>query len=134
MLLLSIHPRYVDLILAGDKTVELRRRRPRIKSGPALIYATAPRMELVAAFHIERVIVGPLGMLWKSVQDRVGVSRAEFNRYYQGLAAGVGIEIANVREFGPYSLDELRTAWEGFHPPQGFRYVDSASLARLKAA
>ena len=133
MLLLSIHPRYVDLILSGEKTVELRRRQPRIKTGQGLIYATAPRMQLSATFQISRVQVGPLELLWQLVRDRAGVSRAKFDSYFQGLTVGVGIEIGRVQEFGPYSLAELRSAWDGFHPPQGFRYVDSSDVARLKA-
>ena len=75
MLLLSIHPRYADLILSGEKTVELRRRRPRIKSGPGLIYATSPRMELVAMFRIEGVISVPLVLLWQAVRDAAGVTQ-----------------------------------------------------------
>lgn len=132
MLLLSIHPRYADAILAGMKTVELRRQRPRINSGLALIYASSPRMELVASFRIAGIIAGPLQMLWQLVHDRAGVSRPEFSRYFQGLSTGVAIEISDVQTFvRPVPLSELRERWRGFHPPQGFRYVQLNELNAL---
>jgi predicted transcriptional regulator len=131
MLLLSIRPRFVDSILAGEKRVELRRKCPRVNCRQAIIYATSPRMELVATFRIESIIKGSLPMLWQSVRGRAGVTRQEFDRYFMGLAAGVGIEIGAVVQFDPVPLDDLRTAWEGFHPPQGFRYLDRSDLNRV---
>src|SRR4051794_32919901 len=41
--IISIHPSYADAILAGEKTIELRRRIPNISQGARLwIYATRP--------------------------------------------------------------------------------------------
>lgn len=132
MLLLSIHPRHVESILSGSKRVELRRIRPRIKSGKALIYATAPQMELVASFRIAAVVHAPLSLLWQTVHDVAGVTRREFDAYFSGLQAGNAIHIADVLEFrAPVSLHELRAVWSGFHPPQGFRYLDSQEIAKL---
>lgn len=89
-------------------------------------------MELVASFSIAKIVAGPLGLLWQSVHDRAGVNRREFDRYFQGLSSGVAIEIADVQPFvRPVPLAELRQHWRGFHPPQGFRYVESTELAAL---
>lgn len=132
MLLLSIHPRHVKAILSGDKRVELRRRRPRISQGEALIYSTAPQMELVATFQIQSVARQPLKLLWQSVRDIAGISRQQFDDYFCGVDAGVSIRIADVKELRrPISLNELRDAWPGFQPPQGFLYLDHAEIARL---
>lgn len=132
MLLLSIHPRFVDAILAGTKQVELRRRQPRVSDGSALIYATAPRMELVARFRIASVVRAPLSMLWQSVRDVAGVSRSEFDAYFAGIESGVAIGIADVFEFPEaVGLEKLRDEWRGFHPPQGFRYITGADFAKL---
>jgi predicted transcriptional regulator len=134
MLLLSIHPRFVDAILAGTKQVELRRRQPRVSGGGgALIYATAPRMELVASFRIASLVRAPLDILWRSVRDVAGVSRSEFDAYFTGLQSGVAIGIADVLEF-PETVDlkRLRDAWKEFHPPQGFRYITGADFAKLQ--
>lgn len=132
MLLLSIHPRHVQSILAGAKQVELRRLKPSMASGTALIYATMPQMELVASFQIESVYRKPLDGLWRSVRNVAGVTRDEFDCYFDGLDAGVAIQIGTVTKFAkPVSLDKLRAAWAGFHPPQGFRYITDADLAKL---
>ena len=132
MLLLSIHPRHVKAILSGDKRVELRRRCPRIDRGEALIYATAPRMEFVATFHIASVKREPLKLLWQSVRDIAGISRREFEAYFQGLDAGVSIQITTVNELRPpISLKVLRETWPRFQPPQGFRYIDDALALTL---
>lgn len=132
MLLLSIHPKHVDSILAGTKRVELRRQQPSVRDGHALIYATSPRMELVATFRVASVKRLPLVLLWQSVRDVAGVSRREFNDYFSGLASGVAIQIADVAKFQrPVPLDELRAAWRGFHPPQGFRYLSVTEMGRL---
>jgi len=132
MLLLSIRPKYVDLILAGTKRVELRRQQPRMKSGEAVIYATSPRMELVASFRISSVIRAPIGMLWQLVRHEAGVSRREFDAYFAGLDAGIAIHITDVSQFHrPLPLHELRAAWKGFHPPQGFRYLNQAEITKL---
>jgi predicted transcriptional regulator len=132
MLLLSIHPKHVESILAGRKSVELRRRRPRIDSGPALIYATAPRMGIVASMHIARIERAPLARLWQSVRRGAAITRHEFDAYFVGLDFGVALWITDIIEFDqPVSLDMMRATWGAFHPPQGFRYIDRSDLAKL---
>ena len=122
----------MESILAGDKKVELRRLRPKIDSGPALIYATSPRMCLVASFEIKSVRRAPLDLLWQLVGDRACVTRQEFDCYFDGLESGVSIEIAAVRSFQkPVSLHQLRVVIPGFQPPQGFRYLEQSIVAEL---
>src|SRR5579864_4429852 len=99
MLLLSIHPKYVESILAGKKRIELRRRRPRITGGPALIYATSPRMELVARFEIDSIRRAPLSLLWQLSRNVACVTRDEFDAYFHGLQTGIAIHINAVTRF-----------------------------------
>lgn len=124
MLLLSIRPRFVDAILSGEKTIELRRRAPKRKVNSAYIYATSPRMELVATTQIVQIRQVPLALLWQLASNCASVSRREFDDYFVGLKNGISIELASVRELErPFSLDELRRTWQGFNPPQGFCYL-----------
>ena len=132
MLLLSIHPKYVDAILSGRKSIELRRRRPRITSGPALIYATSPRKELAAFVRIESVTHEPLSLLWQAVRNFASVSRAEFDAYFQGLDSGTALHLKQIEPLPrTISLDRLREVWQGFHPPQGYRYISRNELVAL---
>lgn len=132
MLWLSIHPKYVDAILTGQKSIELRRRKPRISEGPALIYATSPRMELVASTWISSVTHASLDSLWKIARESAAVSRSDFLAYFDGLIKGTGLHLEQVQCFGkPIALSRLREIWHGFQPPQGFRYLDEVQLAGL---
>lgn len=60
-ILLSVHPRFAEAILAGSKSVEVRRQRVAVPSGtPVLLDATAPPMALVGMARIAAVQLGPL--------------------------------------------------------------------------
>jgi len=135
-LLLSIRPRFADDILAGVKRVELRRRLPRVAADDAVvIYATAPTAAVVGFFTVEGVQRVPLGPLWHRVRDVAGVTHAEYLDYFAGLADGVGIFVGNAVRFSrPLPLRELRALWPGFHPPQGFHYLDAGDLELLHSA
>ncbi len=92
-------------------------------------------MALVGSFRVESVVRAPLGLLWESVREIACVSRREFNTYFAGLDSGVAIHVADVAEFRePIPLDDLRAAWPGFHPPQGFRYLapDDTALVPIE--
>jgi predicted transcriptional regulator len=124
-LLVSIHPRYVDQILAGSKTFELRKRLPRATADTLLIYCSSPRMELAAIAKVECVHKAPLNLLWQLVRQDAGVTRTEFRKYYRGFDEGVAIELSEVRPFdSTISLATLRQHWPGFQPPQCFRYLE----------
>jgi predicted transcriptional regulator len=133
MLLVSVRPRFAEAILSGTKRVELRRRTPRIgHSETVLVYATVPTAALVGAFEVETVQRLPLDDLWRRVKDIAEVTRDEFTDYFQGLTEGVGIFVTSTMRFEhPVPLAELRRLWKGFHPPQGFRYIESCDLNRL---
>jgi len=125
MLLLSIKPKYVEKILNGEKQAELRRRKPRSKPGDWLaIYETTPSKLLVAVAKVVEVRVSNPRCLWRSCGSVSGVTRREFNEYFTGTDQAVGIMIQPPLAIPrPVPLDELRAAWPGFNPPQGFIYL-----------
>jgi len=133
---LSIRPQYVSKIFGGTKTVELRRVRPKYiaKGALVLIYVPSPVQSLVGAFKVDRAIEMPLKELWEAVHDRSGVTREEFDAYYEGTSTGVAIffsEVWNLPE--PIELRDLKES-VGFQPPQGFRYVTPSELASPQLA
>ncbi len=125
MLFLSIHPRYVQAILDGRKTVELRKRVPRAEVGSQLvIYASMPTCAVVASAIIDRVDATERDQLWKDVGKLAAVTRAEFDDYFRTHSLAVGIHFSKVKVFEkPITLAELRETWQTFHPPQQFRYL-----------
>jgi predicted transcriptional regulator len=125
MLLLSIRPQYVEKILSGQKLVELRKRKPRSQPADWLaIYECAPTMALVAIAQVADVDVCSPRCLWGNVKTVAGVTKKEFDAYFENADQAVGIRLAQVVELArPILLAELRIAWPKFNPPQGFIYL-----------
>lgn len=94
--LMSIKPRYAAMILNGTKTVELRRKVPRLAIGSTvLVYASSPVRQIVGTFAIVGVFEDELDALWANVCDRCGIERAEFDVYFAGANRGGGLVIGD---------------------------------------
>jgi predicted transcriptional regulator len=134
LVLLSIHPQFVEKILLGEKRVELRRRKPRIDTGDAvLIYSTNPVGKLAGMACVDSVVTLSVSSLWSQVRGCAGVSRSDFDTYFSGLEQGIGIFLTDTIRFRkPIPLWRLRQLWPGFHPPQSFRYFDWQQVAMLR--
>jgi len=133
-LLLSVHKRFADGIFSGEKTVELRRVRPRLHEGDlVVIYVCTPVKALWGIARADGVLCASPASLWSKVQDKAGVTRKEFDEYYRGADKAFAIQLCQVVPFGtPISLEELRAKWPGFRPPQSYWYVSSSLLRRRK--
>ncbi|MCG2769994.1 MAG: ASCH domain-containing protein [Anaerolineae bacterium] len=129
---LSVRSQYASKIFEGSKTVELRRVRPRYiaRGALVLIYVPSPVKSLVGAFKVDQVVEKPLEELWETVHDRAGVTREEFDAYYDGVSIGIAIFFRQVWSLpAPIELEDLKERMVGFHPPQGFRYATASELA-----
>ena len=124
-LLLSVQPRFAHKIMNGDKTVELRRRLPRLETGFfTLMYVSAPIMALVGGFWVERTVSAPIEELWSRVRNKAGMTHSEFDSYFRGKEIGHALffdDFLKLRE--QISLDAIRKICPNFHPPQIFRYL-----------
>lgn len=132
-LLLSIRPKFADRIIKGIKTVELRRIRPSIKEGDRiLIYISSPAKEVRAFFVVERIICAKPENLWNDVKDKAGITRNEFDDYFNGAKAAIAIHIKDVQELPlPINLSTLRKLWPNFIPPQSYRYVSESDFYEI---
>ncbi len=132
-LLISIRPRFADLILNGDKTVELRRTKPSVKVGDSvLLYASSPICELIGTCIVLAVDVGTASDLWNLEGSRAGLTKPEFDSYFQGAVRAVGISLREARRVRrPRTLAELRVRLPGFTPPQSFSYLTREDIERL---
>jgi predicted transcriptional regulator len=120
---LSIRPTYVERILAGDKTIELRRRFPSLQApGIALIYATAPIQAIVAYVEVSLVETFRLATLWRRRGRDAAVTREEFDAYFQGTETGCALVLRDVVSLpSPIHLKVLANRFE-FSPPQSYCY------------
>lgn len=135
-LFLSVRPKYADRILHGIKTVELRRMRPSISEGDLIIiYISSPMKEIRAISIVESISCDKPDNLWKEVKAKAGVTRSEYEDYFNGAKVGVAIYIKEVRELAfPIALSSLRKIWPNFRPPQSYRYVSEDEVSEMLRA
>jgi predicted transcriptional regulator len=128
--LLSIHPRFADAILRGEKQVEFRRRAPSSLTH-VIVYATAPVQRIVGWFRVVGVEAETPSVLWERFGDIGGISSSEFARYYDACDVGSAIRVAEASRLQPpLAIDAIG---EGVKPPQSFRYVPWESFEALRA-
>lgn len=123
--LISLRPRHALNVLAGRKTVELRRRPARISSGMRLwIYVTLPRGHIDGVATVLDIACGAPEYIWRHYKSALCLTRVEFMEYVDGMQKVFAISIGNVSGLSrPLSLHRLRTAKADFHPPQFLQWV-----------
>ncbi|MFE3694580.1 ASCH domain-containing protein, partial [Streptomyces sp. NPDC059129] len=93
-MLLSVHPRFATAILAGTKTVEVRRQRVAAPPGTlVLLYATAPTMAIVGLARISSVRVASPREVWSASRTKTGISRREYDAYMSGALQASGLSL-----------------------------------------
>lgn len=131
-LLLSIRPHFAEAIMEGRKTIELRRTRPRVEPGSQVIlYASAPRMAVVAQARVVLVLEDDPASIWREHQDQVGISATVFLEYFEGVDTAYGLQLEDVTPLDPFSLKDLRAL--GVEPPQSWRYLDPQVVEQISA-
>lgn len=136
--LISIRPNFANAILAGKKTVEIRRRIPALKVGTRLwIYATQPLGAIVGTAIVEKVIEDTPTELWKTCMDQIALGQCEYDEYFAGTDRALGIVLSKITKWEPISIDKLRKIREGFHPPRVLLRLsrqETHSLSKLAIA
>lgn len=136
---LSIRPVYIERILAGIKTVELRRRFPKPDGRTAvLLYSTSPVKAIVGHAVLEEVSQLSLSSLWRRFACAATVTREEFNRYFDGVDRGCALRLTQAQTLPvPLALADLARRFQ-FSPPQSYCYwrrpLSVFSHGKLKAA
>lgn len=131
--LLSIKPKYADLIIAGSKTVELRRSWPSSDVGVMIIYSSAPVQRLTGVALIKEIKECDLKQLWAiSESHGGGVTYEELEVYVDKKKQVYGVMLGRVvpAEF----LVDPKTLFPDFTPPQGFMYLSPGDYQRVIGA
>jgi len=122
-LLMSVRPRYAEMILSGVKTVEIRRKFSSKWSGQRVcLYASHPLCSVVGEACIGRVVSGTPVAIWNSFGPRIGCTKEEFDSYV-GLNSEVfAVVLHGVRAYSPaIHRDEIsRLSGEKFRPPLSY--------------
>ena len=135
-ILISVRPKFAEMIFLGDKTVELRRVCPKISVGDlALVYVSSPAKELQGAFEVGKIISASPSALWRKVGAKSGMSRRDFFAYFQGKTKAHALIIKRAWKLSaPICLTTLRRRKGGFRPPQNFHYLRRNESSLFPAA
>jgi len=126
-LLMSIKPEYAHKIIAGQKTIELRRRFSDKWIGDRVIlYASKPAGQLVGEATISNVISGTPDELWENFGQMMGCSREEFDKYTDSRDKVFAIFLDDIRPFvEPIPISQLsRLVNEDLKPPQSYTALE----------
>lgn len=134
LMVMSIHTRYANSIMRGEKTVELRKTRPLVSAGqPVALYATSPTQAVVATCIIDRVEVGDPRELRSDLVPRASVTCDEYDAYFAGSTQAVALHLGEVVVLPhPITLGSIRTR-RPWHPPQTWHFFTRERLAQLAA-
>ena len=131
--LLSIKPKYADLIFAGTKTVELRRSWPSNDVGVMVIYSSAPVQRLTGVALIKEIRECDFETLWGiSRAHGGGVTREELQDYVDKTKLAYGVMLG--RAVSAEVLVDPKNLFLNFTPPQGFLYLSPQNYVRVVTA
>ena len=107
VVLLSLHPRFAELIYQRAKQWEIRRVHVSLKPGDmALIYETSPVCQVTGAFSVSRVLHGPPQEIARLIEDPS--HRLDVRTYLNGARSASAIGIGNARRWRrPRSLSRF---------------------------
>lgn len=119
-MLLSINPEHVDNILQGTKIYEFRKRPCKRKVDKIVIYATYPVKKVVGEVEVIDILEMQKESLWKITRKQSGISKAFFDRYYEGRNTAVAYKLGEVIQYEkPHDLNEFGVKVA----PQSYMYL-----------
>lgn len=126
-ILLSVKPRFADLIVAGEKRVEFRRAVPSAEIGLIVVYSSAPTKAIVAVATVKATVCHRMTKLWAISRELGGgLTRAELHQYFSNRDSGYAILLDEV-----YALPQPispASFIQDFRAPQSFRYLSATEL------
>lgn len=119
--LLSIKPKYAELILSGEKKYEFRRaifRNPDVNK--VVIYASSPISKVIGEFIIDDILTCNLTDLWLHTMEHAGIDKEYYDSYFSGKDRGHAIKVKSVKRYSRHKeLNEFNVK----RAPQSFAYL-----------
>jgi predicted transcriptional regulator len=132
--LFSLHPRWAELVFAGAKTIEVRRRFLAPTAAPTLAYVhqTGANGGLVGSVVLSSVSKERLETLRGPLAARTCIPTELLDGYLAGRDHGIAIALKRpVRFQEPMPLAAMRSL--GLQPPQLFTWIDAPAQDVLHA-
>lgn len=127
-ILISLKPKHAVHVFEGKKTVELRKRRPNVRHGTRIwIYATSPTAAIKGYANLLQIQTGPPSRIWKNFGSLTGISKDEFDVYFEACEVAHALMLTDVMEMKQaLPLKRIRELVGSFHPPQFFCHLNGA--------
>jgi predicted transcriptional regulator len=121
--LLSVKPKYAELIRSGLKKYEFRRKIFKKAGGcNVFIYSTSPVKKIIGVFDASIIHQNSPHRIWHMFGVYSGVSEKEFFQYFRDCEIAYAIEIRNLVTFAePWDPSDY---FFEFNPPQSYRYFN----------
>lgn len=129
-ILLSVKPRFAELIMSGAKKVEFRRVWAAQPVGLAVIYSSSPVQRIVGIVDITGTFAASPSKVWTKCRPLgPGLQRKEFMEYFAGKDEACGVLLGDVTL--PPKPVPPKSLFKGFRPPQSYRYLSTTELRRV---
>lgn len=131
--IISLKPKYTDLILKGVKTVELRKRVMKVSVGTKIwIYSTLPEGRIQAVAEVKAVDKGAPCYIWEKFGKEIGVPKNIFESYTFNRPSVFVLILHKVESINPSpDLNYLRQKISGFQPPQFFKRIQNQDFCKV---
>lgn len=125
--LISLEERHATNILAGTKQVELRRRTMHVEPGSTVwLYVKKPVGAVVGFATVGTTYSAAPNTVWRKYGAVSGLRKSEFMAYFEGSGVASAMALSGSKTLKtPVTLDALREAIPGFHPPQFYCRLSS---------
>ena len=126
---MAIKPQYAYHIKQGTKTIELRKRVPRVNCGDVLvIYESAPISNITAYGIIRNIFELSPCELWKACGSKTMIDKTTFFEYFYQKETACGIEIECVKVLREAKRLECISKK---YAPQSYYYITNDEFRRL---
>lgn len=119
--ILSIKPKYVKEILGGNKKYEYRKKIFKKDIDKVYIYESAPKKRIIGYFIYKGALEGDINFIWNETCDFSGISKLEYNEYFNNKNKAYAIIIEEIYLFkeplNPYKI------FGNFIAPQSYKYI-----------
>ena len=120
--ILSIKPCFCASIFKGLKLYEYRKKVFKHSDvNKVYVYASKPISKIVGYFTIKRIIEDSPSMIWSQTHEHGGITKKQFQEYFQGHSVAHAIEIDEVVKINPINPKEVI---KGFTAPQNYCYLE----------
>lgn len=127
MVLMSIHPQYVDLINSGAKKIEFRKTKFLRPINKVVIYSTTPVSKIVGYFDVDTIVSSTPALLWEEYNCVGGITEKDFFDYYGSKIEAIGIKIKNAIQFNK----KIDISALNLTPPQSYKYLSEEEFEKI---